>query len=110
MREKYKIPCKIKKAEIFRQNSGAKMPRMSQTGFSSFGTRQSFYARRKSFQTLCLFNFCLEISPFAASSRPKGKTSKLNSVIQLSNNIKTKEAVTFQALSRTFALPLLKQF
>ena len=70
------------KRQRFRQTSDAIMPRTSQQIFF-FGTRQSFYRRRKSTQTLCLFSFLSESFPLAASSRTK--TAKPSNYFRLFN-------------------------
>lgn len=79
------------------------------TKFSSFGTRQSFYRRRKFFQTLCLF-LCSEFQPRRLFAHAV-KTPNSISVIQLSNISKSKKSGNIKISAReTFALPLLKQF
>ena len=63
----------MKKAEILDRLRAQKCPEQVNKIFF-FGTRQSLYRRRKSFQTLCLFSFFVRaISLSAASSRTKHK-------------------------------------
>jgi hypothetical protein len=106
-----KIVCKMKKAEILDRLRAQLCPEQVNKIFF-FGTRQSFYRRRKSFQTLCLFSFFVRAISFsAASSRTENQNSRTffgYSVVKYRK--KQKGAATFKSLSRTRPSPLLKQF
>ena len=54
---KIKIPCKMKKAEISGRLRAQKCPEWVNQGFLLSELAKVLYARRKSFQTLCLFPF-----------------------------------------------------
>ncbi len=102
----------MKKAEILDRLRAQLCPEQVNKIFF-FGTRQSFYRRRKSFQTLCLFSFFVRIiSLFAASSlAEKSRFPNFFRLFSCQISAKTKRAATFKFLfSRTFASPLLKQF
>jgi hypothetical protein len=104
--------CKMKKAEIL-DRLRAQLCSEQVNKIFFFGTRQSFYRRRKSFQTLCLFSFFVRtILLFAASSlTKKSKFPNFFRLFSCQISVKTKRAATFKFLfSRTFASPLLKQF
>jgi hypothetical protein len=107
-----KISVQEWKRQRFRQTSGAKMPRKSRTRFQ-FVRELAKVSQVEIFPNSLPFSvFVRSVLPAAASSQDKRrKTSKLFSVIQLSNILKNaKERRLFQSLSRTFASPLLKQF
>lgn len=91
-----------------------RMPAGVAQDFSSFGTRQSFIARRMSFQTRCLFQFLSGIwisIPHLRANR--NSNSKLNFGYSVVKHLtgKSKRAMTFKFSRRElFASPLLKQF
>ena len=92
-----KKSCKMKKAEIYGRLRTQLCPNNVNKIFFPSELAKVFNARRKSFQSLCLFLFFARtICVWRHLRSHKRQISGLFSVIQLSNIKKTKRAVTFQ--------------
>lgn len=95
---KSKILCKNKKGRDFRQTSGAEMPRISRTRFSSLELAKVFIEEENLSKLSAFFRFCSGIWLSAASSRAKNEIPELFSVIQLSNIVKNGKERQLQSL------------